>query len=90
MNVDQEIRAHYDIADLEQRVLRAVAQAGKDIDALTVEDLSLVDEFLISAEGRARMISCPRSASNPVPVFSTSAAASVARRGMSPSGSPVM
>jgi ubiquinone/menaquinone biosynthesis C-methylase UbiE len=40
-----EVATHYDTDGLLDRVLSALAEAGKDIDKLTIEDLAPVDEF---------------------------------------------
>ena len=42
---------HYTLNDLEERILTALRKAGKDVQALTVDDLAPVDEFHI--RGRA-------------------------------------
>jgi ubiquinone/menaquinone biosynthesis C-methylase UbiE len=51
MTMHREVSQHYTIADLESRILAALEAAGKDLDALTVDDLAPVDEFHI--RGRA-------------------------------------
>jgi ubiquinone/menaquinone biosynthesis C-methylase UbiE len=40
-----DVAVHYGTDGLLDRVLKALARAGKDIDALSINDLSLVDEF---------------------------------------------
>ena len=40
-----DVAAHYATGDLLDRILTALAQAGKDVDRLTIDDLALVDEF---------------------------------------------
>ncbi len=45
------VSEHYTIHDLGNRILAALKAAGKDLDALTVDDLAPVDEFHI--RGRA-------------------------------------
>jgi ubiquinone/menaquinone biosynthesis C-methylase UbiE len=44
---DGKISEHYTIADLGDRILAALAAAGKDLEALTVDDLAPIDEFHI-------------------------------------------
>jgi MPBQ/MSBQ methyltransferase len=39
------VAAHYSQGNLLQRIYRALAEAGKDVDHLTVEDLAPVDHF---------------------------------------------
>jgi SAM-dependent methyltransferase len=48
---DKDISRHYTVADLESRILAALEAAGKDVDALTVDDLAPVDAFHL--RGRA-------------------------------------
>jgi MPBQ/MSBQ methyltransferase len=45
VDIAELVRAHYGGADLATAVLRALADAGTDIDALTVEDLAPIDEL---------------------------------------------
>jgi sarcosine/dimethylglycine N-methyltransferase len=40
-----DVATHYGTDGLLDRILAALAQAGKDINKLTIEDLGLVDEF---------------------------------------------
>jgi ubiquinone/menaquinone biosynthesis C-methylase UbiE len=40
-----DVATHYGTADLLNRILTALARAGKDIDKLTIDDLGPVDEF---------------------------------------------
>jgi SAM-dependent methyltransferase len=40
-----DVAAHYGTGGLLDRILGALAQAGKDVNALTIDDLGLVDEF---------------------------------------------
>ena len=42
-----EVSAHYTVEDLEQQILSGLAAAGKNIDALQVDDLAPVDAFHI-------------------------------------------
>ena len=52
MTIDSEkVNEHYGISGLEERILAALKAAGKDLDALTVDDLAPVDAFHI--RGRA-------------------------------------
>lgn len=44
---DRAVSEHYTIADLGNQILAALEAAGKDLDALTVDDLAPVDEFHI-------------------------------------------
>jgi len=46
-NLEHQIARHYSHGTLEQSILDALQQAGKDPDHLTVEDLAPVDEFHI-------------------------------------------
>lgn len=46
-----DVSGHYTVAALGDRILDALEAAGKDVDALTVDDLAPVDEFHI--RGRA-------------------------------------
>src|SRR5688500_11960156 len=39
------VSQHYGSADLENRVLSALKEAGKNLDSLTVEDLAPLDQF---------------------------------------------
>ena len=41
------VSEHYTVRDLGNRILSALKAAGKDLDALTVDDLAPVDEFHI-------------------------------------------
>ena len=41
------VNAHYDQKDLGASTLEALEKAGKDVKALTVEDLALIEEFHI-------------------------------------------
>lgn len=45
MDIEQQVARHYGAADLERNVLAALKAAGKDIDRLTIDDLSALDEF---------------------------------------------
>ena len=40
-----DVAAHYATGGLLDRILAALAKAGKDVDRLTIDDLALVDEF---------------------------------------------
>jgi SAM-dependent methyltransferase len=51
MMTHREVSQHYTVENLEVRILAALEAAGKDLDALTVDDLAPVDEFHI--RGRA-------------------------------------
>jgi SAM-dependent methyltransferase len=46
-NQEAAVESHYANGSLERRLLDALAAVGKDVDRLTHEDLSLVDEFHI-------------------------------------------
>jgi SAM-dependent methyltransferase len=48
---DRRIAEHYTVADLGERILAALAATGKDVNALSVDDLAPVDAFHI--RGRA-------------------------------------
>jgi MPBQ/MSBQ methyltransferase len=41
------VSAHYTVPDLGARILAVLEEAGKDLDALTIDDLAPVDEFHI-------------------------------------------
>ena len=41
----QDVATHYETTGLLDRIVTALAQSGKDIDALTIDDLADVDEF---------------------------------------------
>ena len=43
--IGNDVAAHYGTNGLLDRILGALAQAGKDVNALTIDDLGLVDEF---------------------------------------------
>ena len=43
----ENVSKHYAIGDLERRIFAALEADGKDLDALTVDDLAPVDEFHI-------------------------------------------
>lgn len=45
MGADHEIATHYHHGTLEEAILSALTESGKDIDALTALDLTPVDEF---------------------------------------------
>src|SRR6266404_7222526 len=45
MTIETDIAAHYAQGTLEQRILRALREAGKDPDRLDPDDLAPVDEF---------------------------------------------
>jgi len=45
MSAEAQVAKHYTRGSLEEKILRALAQAGKDIARLSAEDLSPVDEF---------------------------------------------
>ena len=41
----KNVSEHYTQGDLEQRILSALEEAGKELDSLAVDDLAPVDEF---------------------------------------------
>jgi ubiquinone/menaquinone biosynthesis C-methylase UbiE len=45
MSIEEQIAGHYTRGGLEETILQAVRQAGKDPEHLTAADLSVVDEF---------------------------------------------
>lgn len=45
MSLEDAVAAHYARAGLSEKVLAALAAAGKDVDRLSLEDLAAVDEF---------------------------------------------
>ena len=45
MDVEQKVAAHYSHGSLEQMILKALTESGKDVDKLTPSDLSAADEF---------------------------------------------
>ena len=51
MNSHRRISDHYTVSDLGNRILAALEAAGKDLEALTVDDLAPVDEFHIRGRG---------------------------------------
>jgi SAM-dependent methyltransferase len=53
---DQLLSEHYGQTDLETRILTALEKAGKDIDALTREDLFTFDEFHIGGRFETRKL----------------------------------
>lgn len=53
---DQLLQEHYGRTDLETRILSALEKAGKDIDALTREDLFTFDEFHIGGRYETRKL----------------------------------
>jgi len=55
---DSAVHAHYDRPDLAALVLDGAASAGKDVDALTIDDLAPVDQF--HARGRAATLDLAR------------------------------
>jgi MPBQ/MSBQ methyltransferase len=58
--VNETIREHYARSDLGNIILAALAEAGKDVNRLTPEDLAPIDEFHI--RGRAATLELARSA----------------------------
>jgi cyclopropane fatty-acyl-phospholipid synthase-like methyltransferase len=47
LSAAKDVAKHYTVEDLGGRILAALENAGKDLDALTVDDLAPVDEFHI-------------------------------------------
>ena len=47
MMIEQEVARHYAHGSLEVAIFNALAAAGKDLDHLSLKDLSPVDEFHI-------------------------------------------
>jgi hypothetical protein len=45
MSVETDVAGHYTQGTLEQRILTALREAGKDPDRLDPDDLAPVDEF---------------------------------------------
>jgi SAM-dependent methyltransferase len=45
---EENVKAHYDRKDLGASILEALEKAGKDVEALTVEDLAPIEEFHIA------------------------------------------
>lgn len=58
--LNQTIQQHYASPGLGERILSALARAGKDVDRLTPEDLAPIDEFHI--RGRAATLELARAA----------------------------
>lgn len=58
IGVNEAIQAHYTRADLVDVILAALANAGKDVNSLTPEDLAPIDEFHI--RGRAATLELAR------------------------------
>ena len=46
-DADKNVSEHYTLGNLEQRILAALEEAGKNLDSLVVDDLAPVDEFHI-------------------------------------------
>lgn len=53
---ERKIASHYRVSDLTARVLDAAASAGLDLDRLTPEDLSPVDEFHIGGRAATKQL----------------------------------
>ena len=45
--IENTVRDHYSVGDLEKNILHGLAATGKDLERLTTEDLSIFDEFHI-------------------------------------------
>jgi ubiquinone/menaquinone biosynthesis C-methylase UbiE len=45
MDIEQQVVRHYGSTDLERNVLAALKAAGKDVERLSIDDLSELDEF---------------------------------------------
>ena len=58
--LNESIQEHYARQDLGNRIIGALAQAGKDLDRLRPEDLAAVDEFHV--RGRAATLELARAA----------------------------
>jgi len=58
--VNEAVQTHYNRADLGEVILAALANAGKDVNRLTPEDLAPIDEFHI--RGRAATLELARAA----------------------------
>src|SRR5215207_5996267 len=43
--IEERVAQHYERGDLEQAILDALVASGKDVERLTADDLSPVDEF---------------------------------------------
>ena len=52
----QSIKSHYTQADLNTTILTALQHAGKDIEALTRDDISVFDEFHIGGRRATRAL----------------------------------
>jgi ubiquinone/menaquinone biosynthesis C-methylase UbiE len=52
----KEVTEHYNQSDLSTKILAALAQAGKDINALTRDDIAPIDEFHIRGRAATREI----------------------------------
>lgn len=56
--IESIVRAHYSVGDLAKRILDGLADAGADLERLTIEDLAVIDEFHIGGrEATKYMIS---------------------------------
>jgi len=53
-NYNQSVNQHYGQSDLKAKVLAALQNAGKNIDALTRDDLKTFDEFHIGGIAETR------------------------------------
>ncbi|MGP0106194.1 hypothetical protein [Rhodoblastus sp.] len=79
MDDDSAIARHYAHGALAQAILSALAASGKDLSALTADDLAPVDEFHIGGRQATQDLAA-QAASRPDRVCSTSAAALAAPR----------
>jgi SAM-dependent methyltransferase len=50
MNKTKSVEAHYSIGDILELIRKGMRELGKSVDQVTVEDLSLVDEFHIGGK----------------------------------------
>ena len=82
MSLETIVAQHYTSGILEQSIIAALRQAGKDPDRLDPDDLALVDEF--HHGGRTATVAfAPRLGLRPG-IFSTSVRDSAGRRGIWP------
>ena len=80
-SLNEDVKQHYTRPDLGTVILTALASAGKDLDALTPEDLAPIDEFHI--RGRQATLELAKAAG----VDATQYVLDVDRRAASPGSS---
>jgi hypothetical protein len=81
--------AHWGRPDLERRILDALAAAGKDLDALTIEDLGPADHFHGGGKAATDRLARLAQLTPGARVLDVSGAGSAARRARWPSSTAV-